>query len=222
MPLFVVGSKQPVRHAALANLTIIAINIVVFGLEILYGEPFVLRWSFHPADLTAFFGGTGSFHSVLTVFSSMFMHAGVMHLLGNMVFLWVFGQAVEDRFGSRHYLTFYLVCGTAAIFAQFIMGPNSTVPNLGASGAIAGVMGSYIAMFPGSRIDVYAWPLSFFMGRSLHVPAWLVLAVWFAGQVGSVQMGATAPGAEGGVAYFAHIGGFVAGFLLAWIVRPAR
>jgi membrane associated rhomboid family serine protease len=223
MPVFLVGSEQPVSRPALANLTIIAMNVVVFGLEILYGDPFVLRWSFHPADLAAFFGGTGSFHSVLTVFTSMFMHAGLMHLLGNMVFLWVFGQAVEDRFGSRHYVTFYLACGIAANFAQFIMGPDSTVPNLGASGAIAGVMGSYLAMFPGSRVAVYAWPLSFFMGRNLHVPAWIVLGVWFALQVTSVQTGVTAaPGSEGGVAYYAHIGGFAAGFLLARIVRPGR
>ena len=223
MSVFVVGSEQSVHRPALANLTIIAMNVVVFGLEILYGEPFVLRWSFHPADLAAFFGGTGSFHSVLTVFTSMFLHAGLMHLLGNMVFLWVFGQAVEDRFGSRNYATFYLVCGIAAIFAQFIMGSHSTVPNLGASGAIAGVMGSYLAMFPGSRITVFVWPLSFFMRRNLHVPAWLVLGVWFAVQVASVEAGVTAaPGAEGGVAYYAHIGGFAAGFLLARILRPAR
>jgi membrane associated rhomboid family serine protease len=155
----------------------------------------------------------------------MFMHAGLAHIVGNMVFLWIFGQAVEDAFGSRNYLTFYLACGIAANCAQFIAAPHSTVPNLGASGAIAGVMGSYLAMFPGSTIDVYAWPLSFFIGRDLRMPAWLVLGVWFAGQVASVQMGATAPGPEGpegAVAYSAHIGGFVTGFLLSLLFRPRR
>jgi membrane associated rhomboid family serine protease len=205
-----------------ANLTIIAVNVAVFLLEISFGDPFLLRWSFHPADLTAFFDGTGGFHSALTVFTSMFMHAGLVHLLGNMVFLWVFGQAVEDRFGSRNYLTFYLVCGIAANFAQFVVDPHSTVPSLGASGAIAGVMGSYLALFPASKIDLYAWPLSLFIGRTLHIPAWLVIGAWIVEQVGSVQMGAMAPGPEGGIAYFAHIGGFAAGFLLAWIVRPAQ
>lgn len=222
MPVFVVGSEQPVSRPAVANLAIIALNVAVFLLEILFGDPFVLRWSFHPADLTAFFAGTGSFHSLLTIFTSMVMHAGLIHILGNMVFLWVFGQAVEDRFGARTYVVFYLICGIAANFAQFLTAPGSTTPNLGASGAIAGVMGSYLAMFPASKIDLYAWPLSLFIGRALHVPAWLVIGVWIVEQVGSVQIGATAPGPEGGVAYFAHIGGFAAGFLLAWIVRPAR
>jgi rhomboid family protein len=220
VPIFIVGSEQPVMRPAVANLTIIAINVLVFVVEIFNGEAGILRWSFHPADFAALVAGGGSFHPVVTVFTSMFMHGGLTHLVGNMVFLWVFGQAVEDAFGSRMYVFFYLVCGVAANFAQFIADPHSTVPNLGASGAIAGVMGSYLAIFPGSRITLYAWPLSFFIRRHLHVPAWFVLGVWFAEQVVSVEMGATAPGPTGGVAYFAHIGGFVVGFLLSRIVRP--
>src|SRR5262249_5789041 len=152
---------------------------------------------------------TGSAAALATVFTSMFLHGGLGHLLGNMVFLWVFGQATEDAFGSRLYVLFYLVCGVAANAAQYAVAPNSTVPNLGASGAIAGVMGAYLAMYPDSRIDLFAWPLSLLLGRDLRVPAWLVLGAWFAVQLWSgVGMATTATAdasGGGGVAYMAHV-----------------
>ena len=154
-------------------------------LEVLLGDAFVLRWSFTPAAFTAFLNGTGSAEALVTVCTSMFLHGGLGHLLGNMVFLWVFGQATEDAFGSRMYVLFYLACGVVATFAQYAVAPNSTVPNLGASGAIAGVMGAYLAMYPDSRIDVFAWPLSLLLGRDLRVPAWLLLGGWFAVQLSS-------------------------------------
>jgi membrane associated rhomboid family serine protease len=120
---------------------------------------------------------------------------------------------------------FYLVCGVAANVAQYAVAPDSTVPNLGASGAIAGVMGGYLAMYPDSRIDLFAWPLSLVIQRDLRVPAWLMLGLWFAVQVVSGVGTATTASADasgGGVAYMAHVGGFTLGFLLALLVQPGR
>jgi membrane associated rhomboid family serine protease len=223
--VYPVGSEEPVARPPVATLTLIGINVLVFILEVILGDAFVLRWSFTPAAFTAFLNGTGSPEALATVFTSMFMHASVSHLLGNMLFLWVFGQATEDAFGSGPFTLFYLACGVVANFAQYAVAPDSTVPNLGASGAIAGVMGAYLAMYPGSDIDVFAWPLSLFVGRNLRIPAWLLLGVWFAIQlVSGVGTASTADagGGTGGVAYLAHVGGFLVGFLLALVVQPGR
>lgn len=207
---------------ALANLTIIGLNFLMFLLEISLGDTFIERWAFTPAQLTAFLNGSGSFQAVLTIFTSMFMHAGWSHILGNMLFLWVFGQAIESAFGSRMYTTFYLVCGVAANMAQYLVDPSSTIPNLGASGAIAGVMGGYLALYPASTIDVFVWPLSLLSGRDLRVPAWLMLGLWFAVQVILGESGLAETSAAGGVAYWAHIGGFITGLVLALLVRPGQ
>ena len=220
MALMPVASEQPTMRPALANLSIIGLTVFVFLLEIILGDTFIETWAFTPAHLTAFFNGTGSFQAVLTIFTAMFMHAGWSHLFGNMLFLWIFGQATENAFGSRMYTIFYLVCGVAANMAQYLVDPNSTVPNLGASGAIAGVMGAYLAMYPTSTIDLFVWPLSLFTGRDLRVPAWLMLGLWFAEQVILGVNGMTQVGAAGGVAFWAHIGGFITGFVLALLVRP--
>jgi membrane associated rhomboid family serine protease len=220
MALYPVASEQPTWRPALANLTIIGLNVFVFLLEIMLGDTFIETWAFIPAQLTTFFHGSGSFQAVLTVFTSMFMHAGWSHLFGNMLFLWVFGQAIESAFGSRMYTLFYLVCGVAANMAQYLVDPSSTVPNLGASGAIAGVMGGYLALYPASTIDLFVWPLSLFTGRDIRVPAWLMLGLWFAVQVILGQSGMAAAGEAGGVAYWAHIGGFITGLVLALLVRP--
>jgi membrane associated rhomboid family serine protease len=153
----------------------------------------------------------------------MFLHGGLSHLLGKMVFLWVFGQATEDAFGSRMYVLFYLACGVVANVAQYAVDPSSTVPSLGASGAIAGVMGGYLAMYPDSRIAVFAWPLSLFVRGGLRVPAWLLLGLWFAVQLASgVNTASSADAGGDGVAYVAHAGGFLLGFLLALVVQPGR
>ena len=222
MALFPVASEQPTSRPAVANLTIIGLNVIMFLIEIILGDSFVNTWAFTPAHLTAFFNGTGSFQAVLTIFTAMFMHGSFSHIFGNMLFLWVFGQAIENAFGSRPYTIFYLICGVAANIAQYLVDPNSTVPNLGASGAIAGVMGAYLAMYPTSTIDLFVWPLSLFIRRDLRVPAWLMLGLWFAVQVLSGVSGLNGPGAAGGVAYFAHIGGFITGLVLALLVRPGR
>jgi membrane associated rhomboid family serine protease len=222
MALYPVASEQPTMRPPLANLAIIALNVFVFLLEIMLGDTIIERWTFTPAQLTAFFHGSGSFQAVLTIFTAMFMHAGWSHLLGNMLFLWVFGQAIENAFGSRMYTTFYLICGVVANMAQYLVDPNSTVASLGASGAIAGVMGAYLALYPTSTIDLFVWPLSLFTGRDIRVPAWLMLGLWFAVQVILGGSGMTEASAAGGVAYWAHIGGFITGLVLALLVRPGQ
>lgn len=222
MALYPVASEQPIMRPALANLAIIGLNVLVFLLEIILGDTFIETWAFTPAQLTAFFQGSGSFQAVLTVFTSMFMHAGWSHLLGNMLFLWVFGQAIENAFGSRMYTTFYLVCGVVANMAQYLVDPSSNVASLGASGAIAGMMGGYLVLYPTSTIDLFVWPLSLFTGRAIRVPAWLLLGLWFAVQVILGGNGLTETSAAGGVAYWAHIGGFVTGLVLALLVRPGQ
>jgi membrane associated rhomboid family serine protease len=220
MALYPVASSRPVSRLPLANLNIIFLNVLVFVLEISFDAGLVELWAFTPAHLTAFLDGSGSFQAVLTVVTSTFMHASWSHLLGNLMFLWVFGQAIENAFGSRMYVSFYLICGIMANLAQYLLDPASTIPNLGASGAIAGVMGGYMALYPSSTIAIFVWPLSLFTGRDLRVPAWLMLGLWFAVQVILGVNGLSEVGDAGGVGYWAHIGGFVTGLVLALLVRP--
>ena len=150
----------------------------------------------------------------LTVLTSMFMHGGWLHLIGNMLYLWIFGDNVEDRFGHAKFVVFYLVCGIAATFAQLAFSADSAVPNLGASGAVAGVLGAYLLLYPRGRVHVM-------MGRGVvPAPALMVIGLWFALQLFS-GIGSVASNVDdgGGVAYMAHVGGFVAGFLLTFLLR---
>ena len=151
-----------------------------------------------------------------TVFTSMFMHAGWMHLGGNMLYLWIFGDNVEDRFGHGTFAAFYLLCGLAATFAQLLFSAGSNVPNLGASGAIAGVLGAYLLLFPNGRVRVMQ------NQQVVQMPAVTVLGFWIVLQVFS-GIGSISNAAEaGGVAYMAHIGGFVAGCVLTMALRGRR
>jgi membrane associated rhomboid family serine protease len=221
-----INDENPTRGPAPINILIIILNFIVFGLEVFGGDAFVVQWAFIPARLSAFLAGNESPQVLLTIFSAMFMHAGIAHLLGNMLFLWIFGDNIEDQFGHRQYLIFYLVCGIIATFAQYILDPGSAIPNLGASGAIAGVLGAYLLMFPRARVNFFVWPLSILLAiftRSpyLRIPAWLMLGLWFAMQVWLGVDGLSSMG-EGGVAFWAHIGGFIAGLVLALLFRPGR
>ncbi|MEE9343066.1 MAG: rhomboid family intramembrane serine protease [Gammaproteobacteria bacterium] len=144
-----------------------------------------------------------------TMFTSMFMHGGWMHLIGNMLFLWVFGNNIEDAMGHQRFILFYLLCGVAAVFAQALPDPTSTVPMIGASGAISGVLGAYLLLYPKAKVLV-AIPLGFIL-QTMRIPAGFVLAFWFGMQLFSSY---TSAGQEGGVAFGAHIGGFIAGMLL--------
>lgn len=145
----------------------------------------------------------------LTIFTSMFLHGGWMHLIGNMLYLWIFGNNVEDAMGHGRFVVFYLLCGLAAAMAQAIPNPDSTIPMIGASGALAGVLGAYLLLHPSARVMVVI-PLGFFF-PVLYLPAALLLGMWFLLQIFSSM---TVPSDEGGVAWFAHIGGFVAGVVL--------
>jgi len=152
----------------------------------------------------------------ITVFTSMFMHGGWLHLGGNMLYLWIFGDNVEDRFGHAKFALFYLLCGIAATFAQVLVNSGSNIPNLGASGAIAGVLGAYLILFPKGQVKVL-------MGRGVvPMPALIVIGLWivlqFISGIGSITQSAE----TGGVAYMAHIGGFVAGLVLTFLFGGRR
>jgi membrane associated rhomboid family serine protease len=164
---------------------------------------FFYQWGLVPESLMQ---GQG----LATIVTSMFLHAGWMHLLGNMLFLWIYGDNLEDEMGHGGFLLFYLLSGLAAALAQVAMDPFSPIPMVGASGAIAGVMGGYLLLFPKARVDVLFIFLIFF--RIFAIPAWIVLGIWFALQIFS---GMSMPVDGGGVAYWAHAGGFAGGLLLA-------
>ncbi len=160
---------------------------------------------------------------ILSIFTSMFLHAGWMHFLGNMLFLWIFGDNVEDRLGHVRFVFFYLLCGSAAVFAHVYMNPLSKIPTIGASGAIAGVLGGYFVLYPHSRVLALI-PL-FIIWEIIEVPAVLFLGMWFLMQFYSIGVEALRTGGQGGggVAFWAHIAGFLAGMALVLVLRkPSR
>lgn len=196
------------RTVPVVTYILIAINVAAFLLELSGGDPFIMRWAFVPNRFLANPGG-----DFITLFTSMFMHGGWVHLLGNMLYLWIFGDNVEDRFGQVKYLIFYLICGLAATFAQLAFNTNSDIPNLGASGAIAGVLGAYILLFPQGRVRVLVGRVVTQMSALVVIGLWIVLQ--FINGIGSIATTAE----TGGIAYMAHIGGFVAGVLLTFLLR---
>lgn len=219
--MFPIGDDNPTRRPAVVNKALLIINVLVFLVEMVAGDDFIIRWSFIPARFTAFLEGSGDVFVLLTFFSAMFMHAGIAHILGNLLFLWIFGDNVEDDLGRIPYLSFYLTCGIGATFAQYFTNPASSIPNLGASGAISGVLGAYLLMHPLARVRLFIWPLSLLVG-TLPIPAILWIGFWFYLQLVS---GFDALGAmidEGGVAFWAHIGGFLVGVVLAVLLWPLR
>src|SRR5687767_11470970 len=197
------------RITPVVTYILIALNVVFFLVEMNGGEAFIQRWAFVPRRFLA--DPAGDF---ATLFTAMFMHAGWLHLVGNMLYLWIFGDNVEDRFGHAKFVIFYLVCGIAATFAQLAFSADSAVPNLGASGAVAGVLGAYLLLYPRGRVHVM-------MGRGVvPAPALMVIGLWFVLQLFS-GIGSVASNVDegGGVAYMAHVGGFVMGFLLTFVLR---
>lgn len=214
MLLIPVGDDNSGRRAfPFVTYALIAANAAFFYFELLGGEAFVLKWAFVPERFSA--DPAGEF---ATLFSAMFLHAGWMHLAGNMLYLWIFGDNVEDRFGRLRFLAFYFVAGLLASLAQYAVNPASALPNVGASGAIAGVLGAYLLLFPRARVHVL-------LGRTVApVPAFLVLGFWIVLQFvsGYGSIAEATPTEEGGVAYAAHVGGFVAGVLLAGAMGGLR
>jgi membrane associated rhomboid family serine protease len=192
---------------------LIAINVLVFLIELSSSEAFITSWAFVPSRFLA--NPAGDF---LTLFTSMFMHAGWVHLLGNMLYLWIFGDNVEDRLGHGMFTVFYFVCGLAATFAQMAVNMNSSVPNLGASGAIAGVLGAYIVMFPGQRVRVLMGRYVTTMSALVVIGLWIILQLFS----GFSAFTASSQTEGGGVAYMAHIGGFFAGLVLAYVLGGTR
>jgi membrane associated rhomboid family serine protease len=207
--MFPIGDDNSTRRTVpLVTYVLIVLNVLFFFVELSGGEAFIMQWAFVPSRFLA--NPMGDF---LTLFTSMFMHAGWVHLGGNMLYLWIFGDNVEDRFGHMKFTIFYLLCGLAATFAQLAFSMGSDVPNLGASGAIAGVLGAYILMFPQQQVKVL-------VGRVVTpVSALIVIGLWFVLQFFSGFASIANTADTGGVAYMAHVGGFVAGFVLAFLFR---
>jgi membrane associated rhomboid family serine protease len=186
--------------------SIILLNGLVFCLELQGGEAFVTRWSLVPAEIVAG-------HRWITILTAMFMHANWSHIIGNMVFLWAFGPEIEELMGRWRYLIFYLLGGLAAALAQLAASPHSTVPNLGASGAIAAVMGAFLVTYP--RDQIRSLLIIFVFVRVRYIPAVLLIGVWFLTQFLSLRAVASVPQPGGGVAYAAHVGGFIFGAVAA-------
>jgi len=198
------ADRRPLRFPVVTIL-VIGMNALVFLLELAGGDAFINRWSLVAADVVAG-------RNWITILTAMFMHAGWVHILGNMLFFWVFGPEIEDVMGPLRYLIFYLLGGLAATFAQVAVAPTSTIPNLGASGAIAAVMGGFLITYPRDRIRtvlLFGW-----FARVTVVPAIILVGLWFLTQVFS-EVGALAQTQTGGVAYMAHVGGFVFGMIFA-------
>lgn len=209
--MFPIKVTQPSYSRPIVTVLLIAANIMVFLYEFSLDpyslDRFMRLYSLRPAY----------FH-VENLFTHMFVHAGWLHVLGNMLFLWVFGDNVEDILGHGKYLLFYLLCGVTAGLAQMLIDPYSRVPMVGASGAIAGVMGAYLVKFPRSEVKMLAFLLFIF---TFDVPAWVMLIYWFAMQLfgGFGTVSDAAQGAQqGGTAFFAHIGGFIMGIILIHVM----
>ena len=206
--MFPLRDDQPLHSVSLSTFAIIALNVLVFLYQIQLDDyslnALIAHWG-----LTATLRG---FH-LANIFTSMFIHGGWMHIIGNMMFLWCFGRSLEDAMGSGKFLVFYLLCGVAAAFTQSFLTWGSRAPMVGASGAIAGVMGAYLLKFPRAKIQTLVIFIVFF--TRIEIPAVLVLGYWFIVQLFS---GAGSLGyshlSQGGTAYFAHIGGFIAGMIL--------
>jgi rhomboid family protein len=203
-------SRSPVRFPIVTTF-IIAINVLVFILELMGGDAFVARWSVVPSDIVAG-------RHWITIVTAMFMHGSWSHILGNMVFLWAFGPEIEEAMNPRRYVVFYLSGGGVAMLAQIAANSASTLPCLGASGAIAAVMGAFLVTYPRDRIRTvlfFGW-----FARITFIPAALLIGFWFLIQLLSV--GAVADVQSGGVAYLAHIGGIVFGAVTARLFEDPR
>ena len=226
--------ENPTRITPIVTYLLIAVNVIVFLYQTFGGGLFETRtglagplagWTMIPAEITSgqdfAINGPTLQPVYLTLLTSMFLHGGWLHLAGNMIFLAIFGNNIEEVLGKFRYLAFYLVCGVAAAITQILAGPNSIVPNLGASGAIAGVLGAYFILFPQARVNTLVF-LGFFI-TTIRLPAWLLLGFWIVSQFFSQwtqSLKTDVMGGEtGGVAYFAHIGGFVVGMLLVAALR---
>lgn len=207
--MFPIGDDNSSRRSVpVVTYILIVLNVLFFLVELSGGDTFIMQWAFVPSRFLS--NPAADFP---TLFTSMFMHAGWVHLGGNMLYLWIFGDNVEDRFGKVSFLIFYLLSGLGATATQLMFSLDSNIPNLGASGAIAGVLGAYILLFPQSRVSVLQGQ------RIIPVPALMVIGLWFILQLFSGIGSISNTSDTGGVAFMAHVGGFVAGFILTFLFR---
>jgi len=213
--------ENPRRTIPVVNIVLILINVLMFFWEMSLGsnlEPALSAVAFVPAR---FWNAPFAPQNIVSIFVSMFLHGGILHLGGNMLYLWIFGDNIEDRLGHFRYVIFYALCGIAATVTHAVVNPSSRIPSIGASGAIAGVLGAYLILFPKARVLTLI-PIIFFI-TIREIPAIVVLGLWFVLQL-FVGMGSIGlpESAGGGVAYFAHIGGFVSGMVLVLVMGGAR
>ncbi|TMQ58542.1 MAG: rhomboid family intramembrane serine protease [Candidatus Eisenbacteria bacterium] len=216
--------RNPSGAFPVVTLTLILVNTFVFLYEVQLGPAlgnFLNRYALVPAEVTGSlqYGAVSLSDTVAPFFTSMFLHGGWLHLIMNMWFLWIFGDNVEDALGAFRYILFYLICGLGAAFTHFLLQPASPMPVLGASGAIAGVLGAYAVLFPGARV-ITLIPVFFFL-QVVELPALVVLGLWFVLQIMSGFFEVMAP-MRGGTAWWAHIGGFVTGLFLILLFRPRK
>lgn len=198
------------------NTALIITNVLIFLYGYLLGsymDLFIFRYGLIPANVFSSYTDAGLADRIYPFLTSMFLHGGWLHLIGNMLFLYIFGDNVEGRMGHFRYLVFYIVCGLIAALFQFVTNIHSVIPMVGASGAISGVLGAYMTFYPRSRILTLV-PVFFFI-QFIHIPAAVFIFIWFILQFLSGLGTLNAPKESGGIAFWAHIGGFVAGLLLA-------
>jgi membrane associated rhomboid family serine protease len=215
-------TDNPTERFPIVTSLLIVINVMVYLYELQLAQAGELSrsfrdWAIVPLDV----GGGFSLEIMLDFVRSMFLHGGWAHLLGNMLYLYIFGKNIEDTLGEIVYLFFYLFCGVIAGLSHVVIAPNSPIPLVGASGAIAGMLGAYLLLFPGARVRVFVWVIVFF--RVLKPRAGFVLIAWFLLQVfeGYSSLGG-AERAGGGIAYAAHVGGFLAGLFVVWLMVRTR
>jgi membrane associated rhomboid family serine protease len=223
----------PSRSVPFITIVLIALNVAAYVYQLSLGlsagggraaEAFIFEFGATPCRLTSTCD-RGDFPSpYVTVFTSMFLHGGLLHVGGNMLYLWIFGDNIEDALGHGRFLVFYLLAGVAAAVAQTVTSPTSTIPMIGASGAVSGVLGAYLLLFPYATILTLV-TFGFFI-RTVHIPAVIVLGFWIVLQLLNgwltVSASAMGRGETGGVAWFAHIGGFLAGMVLLFLMRPRQ
>lgn len=221
--MFPIRDDQPSFSTPFVNYFIIALNLLVFlfvELPLQFQGPralnaLIFQFGLVPEHFTRALGGAPQYSiaaNLLTILTSMFMHGGLFRILGNLWFLWIFGDNVEDYLGHFSYLIFYLLCGIAAALTDIALSPLSRIPTIGASGAIAGVMGAYIILYPKARVQTLVVLIVFF--TFWWIPAWVFLGYWFFIQFIATSVTATQSHQTGGVAFAAHVGGFIAGLVL--------
>jgi membrane associated rhomboid family serine protease len=219
---FPLKDDNPTSSFPLVTVGIILTNVLIFFHQISMGlegsQRFIFQWGAIPYQIIHgewLYDLSSGIPIRFTIFSSMFLHGGFLHLFGNMLYLWIFGNNIEDTLGHFRFLVFYLLCGLVAAMTQVLSIPNSTVPMIGASGAVAGILGGYLLLFPHARVLTLMF--IFFFIRLVRLPAVIVLGFWF-----FVQLLSVSARAESNVAFFAHIGGFVVGLILVKAFQPGR